>query len=102
MAWIASRKQFASDDVSAWAIGCFFVRRAYRNQGVASALIEGAIRYARKHGAAALEGYPVDLDVPDHTRNTFQGIASTFIGHGFVEVARRKFDRPVMRRNLSS
>ena len=102
MAWIVSRKQFTSDDTPAWAIGCFFVRRAYRNQGVAGALTEEAIRYAREHGASALEGYPVDLDVPDHTRNTFQGVASTFARHGFVEVARHKFDRPVMRRNLSS
>lgn len=101
LAWIASRKQFATDDLSAWAIGCFFVRRAYRNQGVSGVLIEAAVRYAREHGASALEGCPVDLDVPNHTRNTFQGIAATFSGHGFVEVSRRKFDRPVMRRELA-
>lgn len=39
---------------------------------------------------------------PTITRNTFQGIAATFSGHGFVEVSRRKVDRPVMRRTLTS
>jgi hypothetical protein len=39
--------------------------------------------------------------VPGHTGNLFPGIASVFARHGFREVARRKPDRPVMRRDLS-
>lgn len=41
-----------------WAVTCFFVPRAQRGTGVASALLGGAIRLARGRGAAALEGYP--------------------------------------------
>lgn len=41
-----------------WAVTCFFVPRHQRGAGVASALLDGAIRLARTRGAAALEGYP--------------------------------------------
>jgi GNAT superfamily N-acetyltransferase len=103
LAWIDSRKQFATgDDRPAWAIGCFFVRRHYRGKGVPAALTEAAIGFARDAGATILEAYPVDVDVTGHTRNTFQGVARTFVRLGFVEVARRKPDRPVMRLDVSS
>jgi hypothetical protein len=48
-----------------------------------------------------LEAYPVDTAVPGHTRNLFPGVASAFARHGFQVLARRKPDRPVMRRNFS-
>jgi hypothetical protein len=47
-----------------------------------------------------LEAYPVDTAVPGHTRNLFPGVASAFARHGFHVLARRKPDRPVMRRDL--
>jgi len=50
--------------------------------------------------APALEAYPVDTAVPGHTTNLFPGVAATFARHGFAVVARRKPDRPVMRRRL--
>jgi GNAT superfamily N-acetyltransferase len=100
-AWIEQRSLYGPvDDQPVWAIGCFFVRRAYRGEGVPSALIEGAIAFARESGATILEAYPVDTGVDGHTRNTFQGIAKTFVSHGFDEVLRKKRDRPVMRREL--
>ena len=43
-----------------WAIVCFLVRVGYRRRGVAWALLDGAIKYARMHGAPALVAYPVD------------------------------------------
>jgi predicted GNAT family acetyltransferase len=42
-----------------WSVTCFFVPSRARGQGVAGALLRGAIELARKGGAAALEGYPV-------------------------------------------
>jgi len=54
----------------------------------------------RAAGAPALEAYPVDTAVPGHTGNLFPGTASAFTRHGFEVVARRKPDRPVMRRIL--
>lgn len=103
LAWIAQRKQFGPvDDEPVWAIGCFVVRREYRAQGVSSVLIEAAVEHARKAGAAILEAYPVDTDVPGHTRNLFMGVASTFARQGFEVVLRRRADRPVMRKELRS
>lgn len=46
------------DRVPAWVIPCITVRRGYRRQGVAVALLKAAADYASKHGAPAIEGYP--------------------------------------------
>jgi GNAT superfamily N-acetyltransferase len=75
------------------------VRRTHRGDGVMSALIEAALPVADAGGAPAVEAYPVDTSVPAHTRNLFPGTASAFARHGFRVVARRKPDRPVMRRS---
>jgi len=48
------------DDVDPWSLVCFNVRVGYRRLGVARALLDGAIRYAREMGAPALEAYPVE------------------------------------------
>jgi GNAT superfamily N-acetyltransferase len=77
------------------------VRRAHRGQGVTDALLEAAAGAAASAGAPALEGYPVDTDVPGHTRNAFTGTTATFARHGFQIVARRKPDRPIVRLNLT-
>ena len=90
------------DDLPVWSLACFYVRRGHRGQGVMDALIEAAVPVAAAAGAPALEGYPVDPAMPAHTGNLFPGVASAFARHGFQEVARRKPDRPVMRRSLSA
>ena len=36
------------------------VRPGHRGRGVSHALLQGAVEYARSHGAPAIEGYPVD------------------------------------------
>src|SRR5258706_12704330 len=38
------------DELPVWSIVCFVVPSQYRDQGVAKALLEGAIAYARKRG----------------------------------------------------
>ncbi len=89
------------DDLPVWSVPCFFVRRTHRGRGVPDALVDAAVEAARRAGAPALEAYPVDTAAPGHTRNTFPGTAAVFARHGFREVARRKADRPVMRRYLT-
>jgi GNAT superfamily N-acetyltransferase len=89
------------DDLPVWSLPCFYVRRAHRGRGVMGAMIQAAIAVAAAAGAPALEAYPVDAAVPAHTGNLFPGVASSFARHGFQVVARRKPDRPVMRRSLS-
>ena len=50
------------DDKPVWSIVCFVVGRQARGQGVATALLDAAIDYARDHGATTLEAYPIELD----------------------------------------
>jgi GNAT superfamily N-acetyltransferase len=42
-----------------WCVNCFVVAKDARRRGVAGALLEAAVAYAREHGAAIVEGYPV-------------------------------------------
>jgi GNAT superfamily N-acetyltransferase len=101
LGWLAHARYLQPvDDLPVWSVPCFFVRRAHRHRAVMGALIEGAVGAAAAAGAPAVEAYPVDTAVPGHTRNLFPGVASAFARHGFEVVARRKPDRPVMRRSL--
>jgi GNAT superfamily N-acetyltransferase len=102
LAWLAQARNLQPvDDLAVWATPCFFVRRTHRGQGITGQLIEAAAERATESGAPALEAYPIDTSVPGHTTNLFPGVASTFLAHGFHTVARRKPDRPIMRRQLS-
>ena len=103
LAWLATKRDLAPvDDLAVWAVPCFYVRRASRGTGVLTALVDGAVDYARASGAPAVEGYPVDTGVPGATRNLFPGTVSAFARAGFTEIARRAADRPIMRRQLDS
>lgn len=57
---VRSRTIPAIDDLPVWSIYCFTVRVGYRRRGLSRALLAGAIDYARRQGAPALEAYPVD------------------------------------------
>ena len=46
------------DDQPVWSVICFVVPSQYRGQGIARALLDGAIAYARKQGATLVEAYP--------------------------------------------
>jgi GNAT superfamily N-acetyltransferase len=100
--WLAHARYLQPvDDLPVWSIPCFYVRRTHRRQGIMGALIDTAVQVAASVGAPVLEAYPVDTAMPAPTRNLFPGVASTFAQHGFHVVARRKPDRPLMRRCLS-
>ena len=75
------------DEVPVWSLGCFVVRTGYRRRGVARALLDGAVAYARAMGAPAVEGYPVD---PGGSRIStsfaFVGFTSSFEAAGFRRV----------------
>jgi GNAT superfamily N-acetyltransferase len=92
-------KPVPGEDV--WSVLCFVVPRPYRKQGVAGALLAGAVSYARSRGARAIEGVPRDdtggKRWPDPVAYT--GTASMFARAGFTEIARRR-DRPVYRLTL--
>jgi GNAT superfamily N-acetyltransferase len=91
----------AVDGQPVWSIVCFVVPPAYRNQGVAHALLAGAVEWARARGVALLEAYPVDLAVTPDADALWFGTRSMLAAAGFAEVARRKPGRPVMRLALA-
>ena len=48
------------DDQDAWCAVCFVVRAGYRKHGLMHTLLAGAVQHAADHGAAVVEGYPVE------------------------------------------
>jgi GNAT superfamily N-acetyltransferase len=48
------------DDLDVWSVWCIRVRPGHRGEGISHALLAGAVEFARKGGAPAVEGYPVD------------------------------------------
>ncbi len=88
------------DSEGVWRCTCFVVRVGYRRQGVARALLAGAIGFALEHGAQVLEAHPVDVAakggrVP--SANLYHGTLTMFTEAGFAEVVRTRPDRPVVR-----
>ena len=87
----------AVDDKPVWSIICFVVPSEHRGQGVARALLAGAIAYARNQGATLIEAYPVDRSARSRDDAMWFGAKSMYDRAGFKEVARRKPARPVVR-----
>jgi ribosomal protein S18 acetylase RimI-like enzyme len=85
------------DDQPVWSIVCFVVPSQYRGQGVARALLDGAVAYAKRSGARLVEAYPVDKPVRSNDEFMWFGAKSMYDAAGFEEVARRKPQRPVVR-----
>jgi ribosomal protein S18 acetylase RimI-like enzyme len=85
------------DEKPTWSIICFVVPPAYRHQGVATALLSGAIAYARARGATLLEAYPIDKAERGADDWLWHGAKSMYDKAGFAEVARRRPARPVVR-----
>lgn len=75
------------DVLPVWSIGCFVVRPGYRRRGVARALLQGAIDYARAGGAPGIESYPIDpAGARVSTSIGFVGFTSMFETAGFRRV----------------
>jgi len=94
------------DEKPVWSIVCFVVGRKARGQGVAQALLDAAVEYAREHGATLLEAYPVETDgkrVP--VAHAYKGTLGMFERAGFKVAERRQANRtsavrPIVRRAL--
>jgi GNAT superfamily N-acetyltransferase len=84
---VRSRTIAKIDDLPVWAIFCFTVRAGYRRQGVARALLDGVVTYAREQGAPALEAYPVETGGDRiHGTAAYVGTAGMFDAAGFRRV----------------
>ena len=89
------------DDKPVWSITCFFVDPKVRRDGVMAALIEAAVRHAKRQGAEIIEAYPrATGGARIDSASGYVGVVEPFIGQGFQEVARRTPTRPFMRRYL--
>jgi GNAT superfamily N-acetyltransferase len=94
------------DDLEVWSLWCVRVRPGHRGTGIARHLIDGAVQFARSHGAPAIEAYPVDNDgrKVDLTM-AYVGTQKMFERAGFRKVADTEsvingFPRVVMRLDL--
>ncbi|HEV8698800.1 MAG TPA: GNAT family N-acetyltransferase [Candidatus Limnocylindrales bacterium] len=95
------------DDKPVWSIVCFVVGRRSRGQGIANALLDAAIDYARDRGATMLEGYPVELAEGQRigSGEVYKGTLSMFERAGFKVVERRQWNattpiRPIVRKAI--
>jgi len=95
------------DDTPVWSIVCFVVGRRSRGRGVAAALLDAGIAYARDHGATMLEAYPAEIPEGERiaSANVYRGTVSMFERAGFKVVARRQWNastpvRPIVRLDL--
>ena len=97
------------DEKPVWSIVCFVVGRRARGRGIARALLDAGITYARKHRARTLEAYPVEVPAGGRipSADAYRGTLSMFEAAGFKVVTRRKpsgggADRPIVRLELRS
>lgn len=89
------------DDKTVWSLVCFVVAGSCRRRGVAEALLHGAVAYAAEQGAKILEAYPVDKPGPGRDDSLWFGSKSMYDRAGFIEVARRRPERPIVRLELA-
>jgi GNAT superfamily N-acetyltransferase len=86
------------DDQPVWSILCFNVRVGYRRRGVAAALLDGVIDFARRSGAPGVEAYPIDPEGGRvDTSFGYVGVTPMFEKAGFrrvVETAAHSDRRP--------
>jgi GNAT superfamily N-acetyltransferase len=91
---------FAGDRAGVMVIGCALVHPAHRHAGVATALVEGAVRLAPAWGARALEAFPRRPKEPVSDEELWTGPMGAYARNGFVEVS--DFEPyPVLRRVLT-
>ena len=90
------------DGRPAWAVVCFYIKPGQRGQGVAAALLDAAVEWARSQGAELVEGYPRDPAQSARASSgaAFTGVVGMFAQAGFEERGRRG-TRPTMRLELS-
>ena len=95
------------DDLDVWSLWCVRVRPGHRGRGLAHALVEGAVEFARTRGAPAVEAYPVDnRGARVDLTMAYVGTRALFERAGFVKAADtdsviNRFPRILMRLDLT-
>jgi GNAT superfamily N-acetyltransferase len=71
-----------------WATLCFYVAPGHRGDGVARALLRGALAYAQQMGATVFESYPVRTSGGRvNNDSAYPGTDQMLVNEGFHEVA---------------
>lgn len=86
---LARSKHMPVVNEKAWTLLCLFVRRADRGDELGHALIEGALKYARKHRVREVEAYPWDTagmrkNAKGDDPSMHFGRSSMFAAYGFT------------------
>jgi GNAT superfamily N-acetyltransferase len=89
-----------AEDDAVWLVPCFFVRVGSRRAGLTEELLAAAVDLAGRHGAAAIEAFPLAGAGP-HKDDRYLGTEPLFAACGFTPVARPSVRRVVMRRELT-
>ncbi len=83
-----------------WAITCFYIASAHRRGGMMGALVDAAVKYAKKNGARRVDACPIEPKRDLMWGEGFVGIASVFREAGFDVVEQRSQTRILMRKDL--
>jgi GNAT superfamily N-acetyltransferase len=87
-AFARNRKIPRLDDLDVWSLWCIRVRPGHRGQGISHHLVSGAVDHARRRGAPAVEGYPVDnAGAKVEQTMAYVGTRAVFERAGFVKAA---------------
>ena len=80
-----ARTLACDDSERVWSLPCFFIKAGWRDRGVATALLQHALRSLRQLDAKIAEGYPVNLKPGQRLPNAFAwtGTRSLFSDAGF-------------------
>jgi GNAT superfamily N-acetyltransferase len=81
-----ARSLKCNDSSSVWSIPCFFVSRDYRGRGVATVLLDRALRMMKRRNVEIAEGYPSKPDKAGRYISAFAwtGTQSLFRNAGFT------------------
>ena len=83
-----------------WRITCFFVDRERREEGIAKAALQGALRIIAIKGGGTVDGYPIVIPRGKPYSNNFlwSGAASMFSDLGFRRLGNLGSSKLVMRK----
>ncbi len=87
-----------------WSVVCFYIPSPWRHRGVATALLQEAVKLARTNGAKELEAYPVrpykgtGTDIP--AAFAWTGVPQLFEKHKFRNVTPRGNSRDIYRKTF--
>lgn len=91
-----------TEDDTVWFVPCFFIRPDARREGVAAALLRGAVELARTSGAPAIEGFPLAGTKARSGGSDFMtGVEPLFASMGFTPTHRPSNNRVIMRLSLN-